>query len=355
MRASPLARILFGIYVALAVYASLYPLEGWRSQGFSPFEYLAAPWPRYVTGFDLAVNVLGYVPYGFLCVAALFPRVAGVPAVAAALISAAALSAVLEAVQSYLPARVATNLDVLCNIAGAGLGALLAAVSAPHLVAEGPLKRLRADAFMPGAAVDVGLALLGLWLFTQLNPATLLFAAGDLRDLFSPPEAVHRARTFVTIEALTAAANLVGVGLLLSVVARRPAYVLFIALVAAALAVKTAAFAILVRAENVLAWLTPGAQIGLAVGALAALALMRLPRTVRLALAGVLIMAATVLVNLAPANPYLAASLRLWQQGHFLNFNGLTRVVSALWAFAALAYVIFLAARRREPRPSMHG
>jgi len=244
---------------------------------------------------------------------------------------------------------------VLCNIAGAGLGALLAAVSAPHLVAEGPLKRLRADAFMPGAAVDVGLALLGLWLFTQLNPATLLFAAGDLRDLFSPPEAVHRARTFVTIEALTAAANLVGVGLLLSVVARRPAYVLFIALVAAALAVKTAAFAILVRAENVLAWLTPGAQIGLAVGALAALALMRLPRTVRLALAGVLIMAATVLVNLAPANPYLAASLRLWQQGHFLNFNGLTRVVSALWAFAALAYVIFLAARRREPRPSMHG
>ena len=74
-----------------------------------------------------------------------------------------------------------------------------------------------------------------------------------------------------------------------------------------------------------------------------------LPRVARLALAAVLIMAATVLVNLAPPNAYLAATLKLWQQGHFLNFNGLTRLVSALWAFVALGYLIFLAARRREP------
>jgi hypothetical protein len=58
-------------------------------------------------------------------------------------------------------------------------------------------------------------------------------------------------------------------------------------------------------------------------------------------------MAATVLVILAPPNPYLAATLKLWQQGHFLNFNGLTRLVSTLWAFAALGYLIFLAGWRR--------
>jgi uncharacterized membrane protein YkgB len=118
--------------------------------------------------------------------------------------------------------------------------------------------------------------------------------------------------------------------------------------VIAALAVKTAAFSIVMRAENVLAWLTLGAQVGLATGVVAALALMGLPRTARLALAAVLLMAATVLVNLSPANPYLAASLKVWQQGHFLNFNGLTRLVSALWAFAALAYLIYLAARKRD-------
>jgi hypothetical protein len=59
-------------------------------------------------------------------------------------------------------------------------------------------------------------------------------------------------------------------------------------------------------------------------------------------------MAAAVLVNLAPQNPYMAAMLKLWQQGHFLNFNGLTRVVATLWPFAATGFLIHLAARRRE-------
>ena len=66
--------------------------------------------------------------------------------------------------------------------------------------------------------------------------------------------------------------------------------------------------------------------------------------------AAVLLMAATVLVNLAPPNPYFAATLKVWQQGHFLNFNGLTHLVSAAWPFAALGYLVFLAAAgRRKP------
>ena len=241
MQASPLARILFGVYVLLAVYASLYPLEGWRAHGLSAFAYLGSPWPRYVTGFDLTANVLGYVPYGFLCMLALYPGMRGGAAFAATLLSGAALSVLLEAAQSYLPARVATNLDVSCNIAGAAVGAAIGLAAAPRLLAGGPLKQLRSAAFLPGTAIDLGLALIGLWLFTQLNPATLLFAAGDLRDLLAAGQgAAHKPQVFVAIEALTAAANLVGVGLLLSVLARGPAHALFVALVAAALGVKTA-------------------------------------------------------------------------------------------------------------------
>ena len=82
-----------------------------------------------------------------------------------------------------------------------------------------------------------------------------------------------------------------------------------------------------------------------------ALAAVALPRGLRLTFAALLIMAATVLVNLVPPNPYLAASLKVWQQGHFLNFNGLTRLVSALWPFAALGYLMYLAGSRpREAR-----
>jgi hypothetical protein len=140
--------------------------------------------------------------------------------------------------------------------------------------------------------------------------------------------------------------------MLLSVLVRpgERARLLLLVVVAGALAVKVAAFAMLMRAHDVLAWLTPGAQHGLALGLLAALAAMALPRVMRLALAAVLLMAAAVLVNLAPPNPYLAASLKLWQQGHFLHFNGLTRLVSALWAFVALGYLIYLAGRRDGAR-----
>jgi VanZ family protein len=342
--------MLFAVYALLTVYASLYPLEGWRDHGISPFAYLDAAWPRYVTSFDIAANFIGYLPYGFLCVAALEPRVRGAAAFAVGAGSAFLLSLVLEAAQSYLPSRVAMNLDVLCNLAGAATGAALAAVFVPRLMRQTPVARFRSAAFLPGAVIDLGLVLIGLWLFTQLNPATLLFAAGDLRDLLAGTGRARRPEFFVAIEAFTAAANVVGVGLLLSTLTRpgQPVRALIAVLVVLALVVKAAAFAVLGHAENVFAWLTPGAQYGLAFGLAAALAAVALPRTAQLALAAVLIMAATVLVNLAPANPYLAVSLKLWQQGHFLNFNGLTRLVSALWAFAALAYLIYLAARGKD-------
>jgi hypothetical protein len=201
----------------------------------------------------------------------------------------------------------------------------------------------------PGTAADLGLTLLGLWLFAQLNPATLLFGTGDLRDLFSGAVGErHTAELFVSVEAATTAANLTAVALLASAGVREGAPVrrLVAALIAVALAVKTLAFAILMQAEYVFAWLTPGALLGLAAGAALAFLAMGLPRTARLALAAALLMAATVLVNLSPPNPYFAATLKVWEQGHFLNFNGLTRLVSAAWPFAALVYLVYLASAR---------
>jgi hypothetical protein len=126
---------------------------------------------------------------------------------------------------------------------------------------------------------------------------------------------------------------------------RMQAVLIVPALVLAALLVRTVAFAILMRADDVLTWLTPGAIQGLVASAVLVLAAAALPRAVQLGLAAVLFMAATVLVNLAEPNPYMMATLKVWEQGHFLNFNGLTRLVSSAWPFAALGYVIALAAR----------
>jgi VanZ family protein len=355
LRESSLARYLLVVYVLLVAYATLYPFAGWRDPGGSAFTFLGAPWPRYVTAFDIAANFFGYVPYGLLCALVLRPRAPPPAAASGAFLSAIVLSIALEAGQSFLPARFPSNLDIVANVAGAACGAIAGAWFAPRLVAGGPLSRLRDAALTPGPAADLALALLGLWLFTQLNPATQLFGAGDLRELISAPVIPgerHPPDLFVTVEAAIVSANLVAVALIASAVIRpqAPALRLIAGLLAVALGVKTLALAILMRDEQVMAWLTPGAQQGLAAGVAIALLALRLPRTARLVLAAMLLMAATVLVNLAPPNPYFAATLKVWAQGHFLNFNGLTRLVSAAWPFAALGYLVYLAtAMRREP------
>jgi len=348
VRGSPLARLLLLVYLALIAYASLYPLAGWRGHGGSPLEFFATPWPRTTLWFDVVANVLGYAVLGLLAVLAMRPRVRRVAAVLAASALGAGLSLLMEISQSYLATRTPSSLDLLCNAVGALSGALAALRAAPW---EQPLREWRSRALLPGAQADLGLALLGLWLFTQLNPAMLLFGVGDLRDLLAGPAGPARApELFVAIEAVAAAANLSAVALLASAIAApgAPVRAMVVALVLAALAVKTFAFAVILRAQDGFAWLTPGALQGMLAGLAVALLAVGLPRVARLALAAVLLMAAAVLVNLAPQNPYMAAMLKLWQQGHFLNFNGLTRLVATLWPFAALGFLIHLAARRRD-------
>jgi VanZ family protein len=343
-----LVRILFAVYLLLIVYASLHPFSGWRHIGISPFDYLFAPWPRTGSVFDVVVNVIAYVPFGFLCIAVLHPHIRGLPAFAVAVVGAAGLSIALEALQNYLPTRFSSNVDVLSNLSGATIGALAGLRLAPWLLHHGPFRRLRGIAFLPGTRVDIGLVLIGLWLFVQLNPITLLFGSGDLRDLVVPPGGRPRApEFFVSIEAVVSAANLVVVALLLSALIghRRAVRPAFLGLVVLALGIKAGAFALLTRGDP-FAWLTVGAQEGLAAGLVVGLGAIALPRTARLALAAMLVMAATVLVNLAPANPYFTATLRLWHQGHFLNFNGLTRLVSSAWPFMVLGYLFFLASPR---------
>jgi VanZ family protein len=353
LRASSLARFLFGAYALLVVYASLHPFSGWQVQGPTPFTFVTAPFPRSLTRFDVVTNVLGYIPLGFLAVLAVRPRLGARRAFLLGLGCSIGLSFVLESLQSYLPSRTASNVDLIANAAGGTLGALLALAAAPSLLGEGALKALRYRLLAAGAKFDLGLVLIVLWLLAQLSPETLLFGTGDLRELFQPPPGkLYPAELFLRVEAAVAAANTIAVGLFISCLTARgqPARLLFCGVIAAALTLRWTAFDVLLRD---MLWITPGALTGLSAGVVAVLAGVALPRTARLAVAGLALMGATALVNLAPGNPYLAASLALWQRGAYFNFNGLTHIVSAVWPFAATFYLVFLAAdRSRESSPS---
>ena len=355
-RSSPLARYLLLAYVLLVVYASLHPFSGWRDQGVSPFAYLAGALPRYITAFDLVTNFAAYLPLGFLAVLALHPLARGALAFAAAVLAGCALSLALEALQTYLPSRIPSNLDLATNSLGVFAGAGLSLRFGADLIDRGRIYALRDGLFLPGGQHDLGLVLLALWLFAQLNPETLLFGNGDLRDLLEdPPTVLHPAEVFIQMEAAVTACNLVAVGLFLSSVARdhQPLRRLLLALLAGALALKTLAVGVLLKAQNVFAWLTPGALVGLACGGAVLMLAVSLPRTARLSIAGLLLMAATVLVNLAPKNPYLVNALQQWPQGYFLNFNGVTHVVSLAWPFAALFFLMLLAPRLAREQGNM--
>lgn len=341
-----LARYLALAWCGLVIYGSLHPFSSWRDTGISPFAFLEGGWPRYWTVFDLTTNVAVYLPLGFLVTLA-FPRLPGsFTAVVLATTLAAAVSFCLESIQTWLPSRVPSNVDLGCNALGGFLGALLAYHTGPRFFPRLAAWQQRIVAPIPHA--ELGLTLLGLWLLVAVSPEILLFGTGDLRHLLESAGVVpFAAPSFMLIEASVTAFNAIAAGLLVRLLMARTAhaYLAVPAFLFLGLLVRTLGAAVLVGPANALTWLTPGAQMGLMVGLVALAPALLLPATPRQMLAALALMAGTVMVNLAPANPYSAAALAAWRQGHFLNFNGLTRWASILWPFLALPYLL-LAGRR---------
>jgi len=341
-RSSALARILAIAYTILVVYASLHPFSGWQDSGLPLFAFLSAGWPRYYTGFDLAVNVLAYVPLGFfwLPVAlAHFGRASGTVLVCVLL---AMLSGSLETIQNFLPSRVPSNVDLACNSIGALLGALAAQRWGSMLLSESRLLRWRHRHLAHEPIGDYGVVLICIWLLVQLSPENLLFGTGNLRVLLELPGALpFDVEGFSRHETWIAAMGTLTIALMSSLVLRRPQYLHVLILLGCAVMIRSFAAALLIAPASYGHWMTPGNLSGMGIGLILAWPLMKLDEGLRRVLAGGLVMATTALVNIAPDNPYLLQAAQVWQQGHFLNFNGLTRVASSFWPFLAMAFLMW--------------
>ena len=338
---SRLPLYLAGCYTLLALYGSLYPFVGWRVSGIALLDFLDSGWPRYFTGFDVVVNALAYVPLGFLWVAALQRRLSPVAAAVVSAFSCLAFSLGIEAAQNFLPSRVPSNLDLVSNALGGLVGALAGLRWGVALLDGGRLHDWRERRFLAGTTGDHGLLLLGLWFFTQLNPETFLFGSGNLRSWFDLPAAIDfEAIRFTELEMATVAAQTFAIALIASRMAVNHPWLLPLACIGGALAVKSIALMVLMQSPHGFAWATPGTLAGLLSGLGAWAAAMQLATGPRQALAALALMLATVLANLMPDNPYLENTLRVWQQGHFLNFNGLTRLATSLWPYLALLWLM---------------
>lgn len=350
VRNSKLVRYLTVTYLVLVVYTSLHPFSQWRAPAQEVREFLIAPWPAYFTWADLALNVLAYVPVGVLITLLLMPMAGARLAACYAVVAAIVLSLSIEIAQVFLPGRIPANADLLCNAIGALIGATLGFMVAGRGILSGRLYRLRKQLFYSGATVDICFVLLALWLATQFNAEIRLFGNGDIRHLLPTVAVVgYSPRTYVLIEAGITGLNFCGVALMLSTISRtvRGAAASVAVLVLCAVILKTLATNVLFMSGNSALWVTPGALLGIVIGGLVWAVLIGAPLALRIACATTFIALGMALVNAAPENPYLDATLRVWQYGHYASLNDLTNVLSGAWPFAAIAFLTYAGYRLR--------
>ncbi|WP_338846692.1 VanZ family protein [Massilia sp. W12] len=367
-QASPMARIYLLLYLALIVYASLYPWSAWREPNAPLLSWLVWRMPRYWTWFDLLANIIAYMPLGTLGVFALYPRVQRWPALLLALALGALLSGGIESAQSWLPTRVPSILDWWANLAGSLLGAALGWWQTRAFLDHGYLHLMRKRWFIPSASR--GLLAAGLWPLAQLQPQAYLFGHGqfmpvlsdllsDLLDMpidllsFTPYGGQFDIAQYWLAETVMCACGLAGAVLSMSWLMRpaAPRWRLLALLLAACLGVKTFSSALVFTPEHALLWLTPGAQGGLLLGGLMLAGLLQTPPGVQRRLAALCLLLALATANLTPLNPYFSASLQTWAKGQFINFNGAAQILALSWPLLAV-WCVWHPSHDAPPAPS---
>lgn len=359
-------------YVALIVYASLYPFTEWRDQGVAPWAFLWSPMPpKYWTAFDVWSNLAGYLPLGFLLVLSIvrrgserFATMGRAAAICVATLLAALLSFSMEALQTYLPSRVPSNLDFVLNVGGAMLGALLAGV----LDLAGAIdrwSRFRVRWFVEESRG--ALVLLALWPFALLFPASVPLGLGQVFErlesaltawLMDTPFLEWLPVRDIELQPLVPAAELVCVvlGALIpcllgySVIQSKMRRALFAAAAIGLGACVTALSAALSWGpEHAWSWLSLPVQTGFVGALVMAGILLPVPRRGCAALVLLALMLHLALLNQAPASAYFSHTLQTWEQGRFIRFNGLAQWLGWLWPYATLLYVLVRVSRSEAP------
>ena len=351
--------------ICLIVYASLYPFTEWRDQGISPFRFLTAPLPKYWTGFDVAINIAGYAPLGFLLAIAGLrnPRLGW--AVSVAVFGTGLLSLGMETLQSYLPSRVPSNVDLTLNTLG-GWGGACAAWVLEKMGVLDRWSRFRTRWF----ALDArgALALLALWPIALLFPAPVPLGLGQVFErlesaladaLTDTPFLDWLPMRDIELQPLMPGAELICVALgalipcLLGYCVVRKVWqraVFSLLMLGLGIAVSALSAALSYGPEHAWAWLDLPVRVGLALAAALALLLLPLRRRGAAAFALLALAIHLGLLNQAPASAYFAQTLQTWEQGRFIRFHGVVQWLGWLWPYAALLYVLArLSGREQQP------
>lgn len=333
------------LYSILVVYGSLYPFSGWADPHISPFSFLGAPVPEHLSRADLLTNFLAYLPLGVLLTMA-FRISSVITSVAICTAIGSALSFTMESIQTFLPSRTSSKVDFLVNIAGTAAGALIGLAFRETSMLRINLRQARDAWFEKGAAVDVALLAAAVWAGSQLSPfvpsmdvSSIADGLRPLRMAFLLPGSLSLAKTAAY------ALNIAGLGLLVSVAARRSA-------TARLWFVGFAGAVLLIKPMIVTRQLAPESLCGLAAAFILLLFLPR-QRASSTLLAMALLLFGYLLAELAPSPA--GGGLHTFNWIPFAGqldetVSGFGSILDTVWPFVALASLSMLGfGRKRGP------
>ncbi len=350
---------LAGIYVALIVYASLYPFQNWRNQELNPLEFLFAGWPHYWSGFDVAFNIVGYAPLGFFLTLGFLRTGGNKAALLSGIFIASALSLVMESLQSYLPARVPSLSDWVFNFVGAMLGSFSSYV----LERLGFLDRwslFRRHWFVASSrGVSAGLVLIALWPFCLLFPSAVPLGLGQIHAriqsvlhewLANTPFLNWLPNFEVQAQPLAPGVELVCVALGLlapfllgaAVIQKWWQRIVFLAIVIfSAFFVTGLSTALSFGPSHAWSWMSSWVGSGLVLGLLLCLLTLKLDGGSCDVFLIIVITLQLFLINQTGADAYLEQNLQIWEQGRFIRFHGLAQWLGWVWPFAVLILIFY--------------
>ncbi|TJZ79038.1 VanZ family protein [Chitiniphilus eburneus] len=340
---SRVSRYFLVCYLLIILLLSFYPFSGWRYNGEPIFAFYSYPRPYYFTFFDNFANVMAYVPLGLVLVQWMRRRWFAWPLSVA---GGVGLSASVEFIQQFLPDRVASNLDILANGAGAVIGATLALFIGSRSWQRRWLV-FRHNYLVPSAISEWGLVWVGLWYVTQCDPSVpflgVVVEAVALPQPFVSPMA--NARLFLDLlESSGVALHLLGLAMFVAILVRHQRHVVpaMFGTLAVGLLLKLLFAGMMLKRAEFFAWINENVVIGALAGLLLVAVCARLNRRLR-ALLGALSLGAALGVSWAwPLAPQLSATLSLfrWQYGHLQHFSGMAALVGDIWPYGAIAMML---------------
>ncbi|MFV2055522.1 MAG: VanZ family protein [Thiohalomonadales bacterium] len=205
------------LYLLLIVYGTLFPLSEWQWAKGGLDVLLNTSWPESLTRTDVIINLLIYIPMGYLFCHWLKPDNPSSTMIYATLLGAA-LSILLEYLQTYLPSRVSSYVDITLNTAGTMLGAALAVMTNTQTKFAERILKYKTDWFVTQPLTNLALLTLLFWALSQLTP---LVPSPDIANLRNGVKLLYYTlitpSSFDISQAFNYFLNIFAIGLLLSI------------------------------------------------------------------------------------------------------------------------------------------